>query len=375
MQYEENDKERYACQLQMKDFGSEAQDKLKNGSVLVIGAGGLGCPVLQYLAGAGVGRIGIVDDDHIELGNLHRQVLYTTEDIGKSKTESAAAQLRKMNPAILIEPHPFRITNKEAINLLTQYDLIIDGSDNFATRFMINDACALLKKPLIFGAIGSIEGQIGFFNHTTDQPSANLRDLYPTLLPEEAALSCRDSGTIGVVPGVIGTMMAAEAIKFFTQKGTLLSNQLLTYNFYTHQTCRFDISPSKHELSNRPITAEAFLQKDYLQYISINQDWKEISAETMEILIEKENSLLIDIRSEAEYPPIQIEPHLRISVEDILNETDKLKEAEHLIVICSSGNRSKLGADILQKHFGTAKKIYSLKGGIQAWKNKSRIFS
>ena len=153
--------ERYACQIQLKDFGEASQLLLHNAKVLVIGAGGLGCPALMYLAGAGVGAIGIADNDTVHVSNLHRQILFSTDDAGNNKAETAARKLHQLNPDIIINAYPIRVTNQEALSLIAAYDIVLDGSDNFATRFMINDACVLLNKPLIFGAVAQTEGQVG----------------------------------------------------------------------------------------------------------------------------------------------------------------------------------------------------------------------
>lgn len=375
MKIETYDRERYSCQLQMKDFGSDGQDKLKQSKVLVIGAGGLGCPVLQYLTGAGVGHIGIVDNDVVELSNLHRQTLYTTDDIGKGKAETAMNRLRKLNPEIHIHSYPIRITNKEALSILSEYDIIMDGSDNFATRFMINDACAILKRPLIFGAIGETEGQIGVFHHSEKDAASNLRDLYPSVLPEDAAYTCKERGTLGVVPGIIGMLMATEAIKLITKKGTILANQLMTYNMNTNQFFRFDIIPSANSNLNRPLNRETFLNTDYLLYTRKDHTWKEINGTEFDTLISNEHSIVIDVRRENEYSDVQIEQSIHIPIESLIKEKGKLEKAEHIIVICSGGVRSKIGATILQEHFGESKKIYSLKGGIRQWKDQLKIFS
>ena len=367
--------ERYGCQIRMKDVGLDGQQKLKHARVLVIGAGGLGCPALQYLTGAGIGHIGIVDNDKVEISNLHRQILYSTEDIGKSKAETAASRLQKINPDTRITVYPFRITNKEALSVLREYDLIIDGSDNFATRFMINDACVILNKTLIFGAIGETEGHVGVFHHSSNNSSANLRDLYPSLLPEEAAYTCRETGTLGVMPGLIGTLIASEAIKLIINRGSIFANQLFTYNLFTNQSYCFNIKPSKNASSNHPQTAQEFQQTDYLIYSAIKHEWKEINSMQMEEILGKEKSIVIDVREESEYADIEIEHTLRIPIENLLSDLKKVEHADHLIVICSGGVRSKIGANMLHEHFGKSKNIYSLKGGIRQWKEKLRIYS
>jgi adenylyltransferase/sulfurtransferase len=375
MMHEKSFNERYACQLQLNDFGADAQMLLKESRVLVIGAGGLGCPILQYLTGAGVGCIGIVDHDVVELSNLHRQVLYTTEDIGNKKASTAAERLRKMNSEIEIRSYEMRITNQDALSILCDYDLVIDGSDNFATRFMINDACGILQKPLIYGAIGQTEGLVAIFHCKSNNITTNLRDLYPNLLPEEAAFSCKQTGTLGVVPGIIGVLMAGEAIKLMTGKGTPLSNQLMSYNIFTNQFHHFEIKPST-EINNKiPISEEAFLEMNYTHHLSDKQEWEEIDGTRLNELITDEKTLIIDIRDEYETTEITLQKLLRIPLAGLMDEKDKLQQADSIILICASGTRSKIGVKILNQLFGKSKKIYSLKGGILEWKGASKIFS
>ena len=209
------DTNRYQRQIQLKEIGQLGQDKISNAKVLVIGAGGLGCPALQYLTAAGVGTIGIVDFDVVEMSNLQRQILYTVDDIGQSKAITAARKLNALNPEVKIEVYNVQITNKNALEIIENYNLIIDGSDNFATRYLINDACMLLDKPLIYGAVLRFEGQIGVFNWTdeTTNNKTNYRDLFPKPPDLDSAISCNDVGVLGVIPGIIGTMQATEALK------------------------------------------------------------------------------------------------------------------------------------------------------------------
>lgn len=366
--------ERYACQVRLKEFGADAQQRLQQSKVLVIGAGGLGCPALLYLAAAGIGTIGIVDDDVVQLSNLHRQVLYTQEDVGKSKAETAAKKLKQQNPGVTVIAHKLRITNKEALSIISNYDLVMDGSDNFATRFMINDACVLLNKPLIFGAVAQTEGQVGIFNHSNEGEPANYRDLFPHLLPDDAAASCREQGILGVVPGVIGLMMATEAIKLISGKGKTLSNKILSYNCFTNQFYQFEISSKESSKQFTPQTAEAFLQTDYLQQ-SANREWTEIDGEQVNEILSHPKSILVDVRSENELPVIQHIQCIRIPVESLASQQELFQQASEIIVVCAAGVRSRIGAGTLYKLFGNSKQIYSLKGGIQQWKENLNIFS
>jgi adenylyltransferase/sulfurtransferase len=239
--------ERYQRQIILKGFGEEGQQKLLQAKVLVIGAGGLGCPALQYLAAAGVGTIGIVDDDVISLSNLHRQVLYTPDDIDHPKVEVAASKLRQLNPDVNIYPYRIRLEKSNAFEIIRQYDLLIDGTDNFASRYMINDACFLLNKPLIYGAVSQYEGEVAVFSPHFLMGSTrgvNYRDLFPNPPKDGEVLNCAEAGVLGVLPGIIGTMQAAEAIKLITGIGTPLMNKLLTYNVLSQEIYEVSL-PSK----------------------------------------------------------------------------------------------------------------------------------
>jgi adenylyltransferase/sulfurtransferase len=226
--------ERYHRQIILPEFGEIGQQKLLKAKVLVIGAGGLGCPALQYLTAAGIGTIGIVDDDVVSLNNLHRQVLYSVNDIGLSKAERAAHILEQLNPDINIIAYNERLENQNAITLFHDFDIVVDGTDNFSTRYMINDACVLLNKPLVYGAISLFEGQVSVFrNQNADD--VNYRDIFPDPPKEGEVLNCAEAGVLGVLPGIIGTMMANETIKLLTGIGDSLINQLLTYNALNNQ--------------------------------------------------------------------------------------------------------------------------------------------
>jgi molybdopterin/thiamine biosynthesis adenylyltransferase len=207
--------ERYERQILLKEFGVAAQEKLLHAKVLVVGAGGLGCPVLQYLAAAGVGTIGIVDDDVVALNNLHRQVLYNMNDIGLSKAEIAAEKLKALNNEINVVAYNKRFTNKNALEIINAFDVVVDGTDNFSSRYIINDACVLLNKPLIYGAISKFEGQVAVFNvkDEVNKRAINYRDLFPVPPKDDEVLNCADAGVLSVLPGIIGTMQANETIK------------------------------------------------------------------------------------------------------------------------------------------------------------------
>jgi molybdopterin/thiamine biosynthesis adenylyltransferase len=217
---------RYNRQTILPEIGDEGQEKLKKARVLVIGAGGLGCPILQYIATAGVGCIGIMDFDTIEIHNLHRQILYTENEIGKEKSVVAKEVVSKLNPLIKVEAINEKLTSENASTIIQQYDVIVDGSDNFATRYLVNDTCVQFQKPLIYGSILKFEGQVAVFNHNG---SKNLRDLFPEMPDSKEVPNCNLNGVLGTLPGIIGTMMAHETLKLILELPTL-KNELVLFN-------------------------------------------------------------------------------------------------------------------------------------------------
>ncbi len=220
---------RYSRQMQLAEIGEIGQLKIKQARVLVIGAGGLGCPVLQYLAAVGVGNIGIVDFDKVELHNLHRQILYTENHIDKSKVETAKTVLENLNPHINIQTFEVQLTIENASEIITNFDFIVDGTDNFTTRYIVNDACVKLNKTLIYGSIFRFEGQVAVFNH---KGSKNLRDLFPEPPNPKDVPNCSVNGVLGTLPGMIGTLMAHEALKLILDLPTL-NNELLVFDTFS----------------------------------------------------------------------------------------------------------------------------------------------
>lgn len=230
----DDDIERYARHIVLREIGGPGQARLKAASVLVIGAGGLGSPLLLYLAAAGVGRLGVVDDDEVAISNLQRQILHSTPDVGASKVDSASEHLRALNPNIYVARHAARLDATNATEIVEQYDLVCDGCDNFATRYLVNEICAELGVPLISGAIGQWDGQISLYDPKAGTPC------YACVFPEEPAEglapSCAEAGVVGALPGVIGSMMAMEAIKHLTVAGETLSGRLLVYDALAAET-------------------------------------------------------------------------------------------------------------------------------------------
>lgn len=358
--------ERYNRQIILNGFGEAAQLKLSGAKVLVIGAGGLGCPALQYLVAAGLGHIGIVDDDIIALSNLHRQILFSTADLHKLKVDIAAKRLQEMNPGTEIIPYPLRLEKSNILDILEGYDLILDGTDNFQSRYLINDACALLGKPVIFAAVSGYEGQLAIFNMRDEEHQcANYRDLFP-IPPEPGEIpNCAEGGVLGVLPGIIGTMAAAEIIKLITGIGKPLINKLLYYNLLNNEQYEMSISPA-HDYT-LPKSKTDFLNMEYEYSRDVAKGYIEIDAPQLISLQQEASTLIIDVRERHEVPVLDHEIFNKIPMSefDAFLKTDIT--AENIVLICQHGIRSVAAAEALQEKYGCAKKIYSLKGGIVKW--------
>ncbi len=365
--------ERYQRQLILKGFGAEAQQKLLSASVLVIGAGGLGCPVLQYLTAAGVGVIGIVDDDVVSLSNLHRQVLYNVQMIGRSKVECAVEVLQQLNPQTKFTLYNERLTNKNAAIILSAFDVIVDGSDNFATRYLVNDACVLLNKPLLYGAISAYEGQVVVFNiEQHNERSVNYRDLFPHPPKEGEVLNCAEAGVLGVLPAIIGSMMANETIKLITGTGVLLANKLFTYNTLNNQTYELELSKQADTASLIPASIQALEQTDYEWLCGTATVVQEIDAALFNDMIAEGKAAIVDVREKDELPVVTEFSHMQIALSQLQQHASWLTE-DTIVLFCASGKRSAIAAKQLTELFGTSKKIYSLKGGIQQWIQQQQI--
>lgn len=360
--------ERYQRQIILKEFGEAGQQKLLQSKVLVIGAGGLGCPALQYLAAAGVGCIGIVDDDIVSLSNLHRQPLYSTFDIGFSKAAKAKQHLTQLNPEIELIAYNKRLTTQNALTIVEKFDIVIDGTDNFASRYLINDACVLLNKPLIYGAVSQFEGQVAVFNyqHTNGDTPVNYRDLFPTSPKDGEILNCAEAGVLGVLPGIIGTMQANETIKLITGIGKPLINALLTYNALNNRILEISLSAKATTRSLIPNTKAAFEAMNYEWLCSTGNTKFEIDIATFKQLKNNPHVTIIDVRELNEQPLPTGFDYIKIPL-SIFKEKVPSIENETIILFCQSGKRSLQAAEWLFDTFGESKKIVSLKGGILNW--------
>lgn len=361
---------RYQRQVLLKDFGITGQQKLYRAKVLVIGAGGLGCPILQYLAAAGIGTLGIVDHDVVELSNLHRQILYTVADTGKSKASCAAEKLSLFNPDITILPYAVQLSNRNAAAIISEFDIVIDGSDNFPTRYMVNDICVLLNKPLIYGALSASEGQVAIFNVPDKEGlKVNYRDLFPIAPQPGEVLNCSEAGVLGVLPGIIGTMQANEAIKLIAGIGEPLVNQMLIYDLYTCQSYKIKLSSANSTATSLPSTLEAFQEMDYSWFCGIKSagdDVRELNAEEFHELTSKsgyeESYTIIDVREKNELPFEADFNYIRLPLSELKRDIPVIAR-DKVILFCQSGIRSIIAAELLAAAY-PAKEYYSLKGGI-----------
>jgi sulfur-carrier protein adenylyltransferase/sulfurtransferase len=362
--------ERYQRQILLKELGIAGQQKMLSAKVLVIGAGGLGCPVLQYLAAAGIGDIGIVDDDVVSLNNLHRQLLYTVNDIGLLKAETAKEKLRQLNPEISITAYTERFTVNNALPIIEKYHIVIDGTDNFATRYLVNDACVLLNRPLVYGAVSRFEGQVAVFNCNGKDTGVgvNYRDLFPQPPKDGEVLNCSETGVLGVLPGVIGTLMASETIKLITGIGTALTNRMLTFNVFTNRFYELAVQPRAGTSLLIPGSIAAFQQMNY-EWLCAAPTQFEIDVTLFDRWCNDIDAEIIDVREPGEQPAVDEFQHKQIPLSQFKAAMPVLY-ANTIVLFCQSGKRSLQAAQWLFEVHGTSKKIYSLQGGILQWKKQ-----
>jgi sulfur-carrier protein adenylyltransferase/sulfurtransferase len=340
--------ERYSRQLILPEIGLTGQEKLKNARVLVIGAGGLGCPVLQYLAAAGVGEIGVMDHDTVALSNLHRQLLYSTNDIGGLKAVIAKEKLELLNPHSLITAYPVRFTPVNAEAICGIYDLVIDGSDNFETRYLVNDTCVALNKPLVFGSIFKFEGHTSLFNY---REGPNYRDVFPEAPPAGEVPNCAEAGVSGVLPGIIGSYMANEAIKIICGIGETLSGKFMTVNALDNTTSIFKVAAQKAEKT--PEAKIAAPVKTFSHELTMD-DWNNWLAAFPDQI------QLIDVREFYEFEASNI-GGINIPLYELKERIAELSQSKKLIICCRTGQRSKIAIQLLRPLFKG--EMYSLKTG------------
>ncbi|MDJ1172869.1 molybdopterin-synthase adenylyltransferase MoeB [Roseofilum capinflatum] len=374
IQLTQEEYERYSRHLILPEIGLDGQKRLKAASVLCIGTGGLGSPLLLYLAAAGVGRIGIVDFDIVDHSNLQRQVIHGTSWVGKPKIESAKNRIHEINPYCQVDLYETRLSSENALEIVEPYDLVVDGTDNFPTRYLVNDACVLLNKPNVYGSIFRFEGQATVFNY---EGGPNYRDLYPEPPPPGMVPSCAEGGVLGILPGIIGVIQATEAVKVILGSQTTLSGRLLLYNA---------LDMKFRELKLRPNPERPVIEKliDYEQFCGIPQA-KELEAQQqsavpemtvteLKALLDRgdEDILLIDVRNPHEYEIAQIPGAVLIPLPDIeqgkgVDRVKELLNGHKLIAHCKMGMRSAKALGILKQ---AGIEGINVKGGILAWSDE-----
>lgn len=345
--------QRYSRQIILPNFGNEAQNLLAKSKVLVVGAGGLGVPVLQYLAAAGVGKLGIADGDKVEISNLQRQVLYNETELGKNKAQVAKEKITKLNSTIELEVYDFFIDTLSIFKIITDYDVVVDCTDHFSIRYLLNDVCFLLKKPLVFASIYQFEAQLSVF-HYGEKPY-NLRDVFSEIPNEKAVPNCNEAGVLGTLAGIAGNFQANEVIKIITKIGVVNSGKLLLFNSLNNQIAQLSIT--KNEEIFLPTSKEEILQNNYGFFCA-----DEFTVENIEILeqiLNNKNTALVDVREKNELPKITTLPVLEIPLSDLPENMALLQQFDALVFICKSGIRSKKAVLLLQE-MAFAKPCYSV---------------
>ena len=361
-----DEQERYQKHLTLKEIGNEGQLKLKNSSVLCIGAGGLGSAVLIYLAAAGIGKIGIVDNDYVEKSNLQRQIIHETKTIGNLKVDSARERIEKFNPNSEVLTFAERINPNNALEIIREFDIICDCSDNFATRYLINDSCLILNKPLVFGSVQGFEGQVSVFN--LNKKSPNLRDLLPESPSKKAVPSCTEYGVVGVSTGLIGILQVNEIIKIVLKKGETLDGKILVFDLLNMRMKKLHL---KRDLLNRKINnlsqfADFYVDDDCSEK---NHEIRRINAIDFHSLYKANPNkiLLIDVRENEEFSASGIDGSISIPLSHLDQDFDlEFIQKESLIkevfTICKSGKRSEKASKILAKFKIQSR---SIEGGIE----------
>ena len=377
------DVQRYARHITLPQVGLEGQRLLCQSSVLVIGAGGLGSPVLLYLAAAGIGHIGIVDDDTVDLSNLQRQVIHSTSAVGQPKVESARNRLLELNPDLKISTFEIRLSPEHIESVFAEgWDVVIDGTDNLPTRYLIDDACFLNDTPWVYGSIYRFEGQVSVFNFNK---SPSYRDLFSEAPPPQSVPSCEQGGVLGVLPGVIGSLQANEAIKIILGLGEVLSGRLLIYDaeMMTFDTLRYSHNPERRVITDLSLSTAMFDDEAWCMRVTRKSDIDEGETSALEAMfnsismtdfVERRKTgwkpFLLDVRSEGEYQQAHVvSTDLQITHESVLSMVDSIPNDRDLLIFCRSGMRSQMAAMFLMRAGYDGSSLYNLEGGIISWQS------
>lgn len=351
---QQSDLLRYSCQMALPGFSAATQEKLQQARVLVVGTGGLGCPAAQYLAAAGVGTLGIADFDTIAVGNLHRQILFTPDELGLKKAVVACEKLQRQNPGIKLVAHDVKVTSENVMDLLQHYDIVLDGTDNFDAKYLLNDACVMAGKPLVYGAIYQFEGQLAVWNVLREEGkrSPNYRDVFPEVDASQVP-NCAEGGVIPTLAGMIGCMQANEVLKLITKTGELLAGKLLLLDAQTLQSRIIKVGEvSKVEIYNLPETEEI----------------PTITVSELKQSMEHDLYHLIDVRNAEERAAFNIGGK-HVPLDQVGQDAIFVKSSKPIVFYCASGKRSGEAVKRLKRQLPDLL-VYSLEGGLKAWKEQ-----
>ncbi len=360
---------RYLRHLRLPDVGLEGQQRLKRARVALIGAGGLGAPSALYLAAAGVGTIGLIDDDVVDASNLQRQVIHSTATIGKHKTESAAQRIRELNPHVAVEQRIERLTPSNAVEFVRGYDIVVDGADNFPTRYAASDACVIAGRPYVYGAVYRFEGHVSWFDART---GPCYRCLFPQAPPAELAPSCEDAGVLGVVPGIIGLLQATEAIKAIIGIGTLLAGRLLVYDaldaaFRELRVAKDPQCPACGAASTMtsPLGCDDSCGGDQ-RSASVQQTPYDVQPQSVkERLDQKDAFELLDVREDDEIEIAPLPHTMHIPAHEVAERTAEIPRDRDVVVFCHSGGRSSRAVTLLRMQ--GFENVFNMNGGATRW--------
>jgi adenylyltransferase/sulfurtransferase len=365
MVLEQSEISRYARHLNLPGIGMKGQEKLKNGSVLIVGCGGLGVPAMQYLAAAGLGRIGLIDGDSVDVSNLQRQVIYKSDEQGQKKATLAAQKLAALNPEIEIEVYDEFLSVHNALRIIENYDIVVDATDNIPARYLINDACVILAKAMVYGSVYRYEGLVSVFNALSgEKRGPDYRDLYPDPPHPESVPSCEEGGVLGVLPGIIGSIQALEVIKMIVGLPGVLSGKLLLFDALTTQTRIINVRKLEKRKEIKGLI-------DYEEFCNpaLETEVNELEPHELQKMIEEGADIqLIDVREKYEYDLGNI-GGISMPLSDFENQMLRLKSNSRIVFYCRKGERSKKAISMALKSF-PMQNLYHLKGGILEWKKQ-----
>ena len=359
------EKQRYQKHLNLPEIGTQGQLRLKNAHVLVVGAGGLGCPVLLYLTAAGVGRIGVIDPDVVDLSNLQRQVIYTTDEVGNPKAKAAVSHLKRLNPELTFDTHTTTLDISNARAIMGEYDIVVDCTDNFKVRYLVNDVCVTLGKPFVYGAIHRFEGQVAVLNADLGdgRKGPTYRCLFPEYPNEIEIPNCNDTGVLGVLPGVIGTYQANEVIKLITGIGQPLNEHLLMVDLLAMSQQKIK---TKRRADADDLARQGLASAGVRPAPGPSGPQKMSARELAHRLADGEPVFLLDVRERTEYELCHLDGAVLIPIDMIPNNRKRIPTDRPVVVYCHHGIRSANVAQYLYAQDGLTN-LYNLEGGINAW--------